>query len=99
MKTNTASVVTKERISPIRGDNCRKRGVRYTNVGGRSVDEPKLNFRFHNSNTPEELTKILLRVCIDANMKKVEAAIKQAIDDNPIRSAKDENRGVLQSID
>ena len=39
------------------------------------MDKPKLNFRFHNPNTPEELTKILLRVCIDANMKKVEQLI------------------------
>ena len=40
------------------------------------MDKPKLNFRFHNPNTPEELTKILLRVCIDANMKKVEQIIR-----------------------
>ncbi len=43
------------------------------------MDKPKLNFRFHNPNTPEELTKILLRVCIDANMKKVESALRKEI--------------------
>jgi len=79
MKTAVAGVVTKERISPNFGDNCRKRGVRYTNVGGRRVDKPKLNFRFHNQNDAEELTRVLLRVCVCANMKKVEAAIKQGI--------------------
>lgn len=42
------------------------------------MDKPKLNFRFHNPNTPEELTKILLRVCIDANMHKVEHIIREA---------------------
>lgn len=98
MKTAVANVVTKERISPNFGDICRKRDVRYTNVGGRRVDKPKLNYRFHNSNTPEELTKVLLRICVEANMKKVEAAIKQAIDDNYRRSAEDENRSILQSI-
>ena len=41
------------------------------------MDKPKLNFRFHNPNAPEELTKILLRVCIDANMKKVEQIIRE----------------------
>ena len=40
------------------------------------MDKPKLNFRFYNPNTPEELTKTLLRVCIDANMKKVEQLIR-----------------------
>lgn len=41
------------------------------------MDKPKLNFRFYNPNTPEELTKILLRVCIDANMQKVEQLIRE----------------------
>ena len=40
------------------------------------MDKLKLNFRFHNPNTPEELTKILLRVCIDANKNKVEQIIR-----------------------
>ena len=41
------------------------------------MDKPKLNFRFYNPNKPEELTKILLRVCLDANMKKVEQIIRE----------------------
>ena len=45
------------------------------------MDKPKLNFRFHNPNTPEEFTKILLRVCIDANMKKVEQLIREEVTD------------------
>ncbi len=64
------------------------------------MDKPKLNFRFHNPNTPEELTKILLRVCVDANMKKVEQIISEeafALDENSTGD-KDEHRGVLQSI-
>ena len=66
------------------------------------MDKPKLNFRFHNPNTPEELTKILLRVCIDANMKKVEHIIREevsvALDENNT-GAEDEHSGILQSID
>lgn len=43
------------------------------------MDKPKLNFRFHNSNTPENLARMLLRVCIDCNMEKVEKAIREEI--------------------
>lgn len=62
------------------------------------MDKPKLNFRFHNPNTPEELTKILLRVCIDANMKKVEQVIREeaaiALDENSTGD-KNEHSGLL----
>lgn len=42
-----------------------------------NMDKPKLNFRFHNSNSAESLTRALLRVCIDANMERVERIIKE----------------------
>lgn len=61
------------------------------------MDKPKLNFRFHNPNTPEELTKILLSVCVDANMKKVEQVIREeafALDENSTGD-KDEHSGLL----
>ncbi len=62
------------------GDICRNDDVKYTiKEGGRKLDKPKLNIRFHNPNTPEELTKILWRVCVDANMKKVESALRKEI--------------------
>ncbi|MCI8500061.1 MAG: hypothetical protein HFE28_05575 [Clostridia bacterium] len=41
------------------------------------MDKPKLNFRFHDGNTPEALARVLLDICIDANMERIEAAIKQ----------------------
>lgn len=42
------------------------------------MDKPKLNYRFHNSNaTDDELTRVLLRICIEANMKKAEQAIRE----------------------
>lgn len=41
------------------------------------MDKPKLNYRFHNSCSRETLTRTLLRVCIDANMKRVEDIIKE----------------------
>ena len=63
------------------------------------MDKPKLNFRFHNPNTPEELTKILLRVCIDANMKKVEQIVREeaavAHDENNTGDKKSEHSGLL----
>ncbi len=43
------------------------------------MDRLKLNYRFHNPNpTNEELTRALLRVCIDANEKKAERAIRES---------------------
>lgn len=43
-----------------------------------NTDKPKLNYRFHNPNrTNEELTRVLLRTCIDANRKKAEEAIRE----------------------
>ena len=66
-----------------------------------NMDKHKLNFRFHNPNTPEELTKVLLRVCIDANMKKVELIMREEAAvalDNSIGD-KNEYSGILQSID
>ena len=41
------------------------------------MDKPKLNFRFHNSNSTESLAHALLRVCIDANMERVERIIQE----------------------
>lgn len=42
------------------------------------MDKPKLNYRFHNPNpTDEELTRVLLRICVDANRKKAENAIRE----------------------
>ena len=41
------------------------------------MDKPKINYRFHNPNpTDEELTRVLLRICVDANRKKAENAIR-----------------------
>lgn len=41
------------------------------------MDKPKLNFRFHNSNSTESLTRALLRVCVEANMERVDRIIKE----------------------
>ena len=82
----------KRRKNQNNGDNCRNKAVKYTiKTGGRRMDKPKLNFRFHNSNSPEALTRLLIRVCIDANMEKA----KQAINDE-IALTLDENK-VIES--
>ncbi len=42
------------------------------------MDKPKLKYRFHNPNpTDEELIRVLLRTCIDANRKKAEETIRE----------------------
>ena len=45
-------------------------------MGGRRVDKPKLNYRFHVTDTPEKLIKELLPVCVEANKKKVEDGLR-----------------------
>lgn len=79
----------KRRNNQNNGDNCRNGAVKYTiKAGGRRMDKPKLNFRFHNSNPQENLTCLLLRVCIDANMERVNRAISDeialALDENKV---------------
>ncbi len=41
------------------------------------MDKRKLNYRFHNPNPPEVLGRELLRICVNANMNKVEEAIRR----------------------
>lgn len=41
------------------------------------MDKRKLNYRFHNPNPPEVLGRVLLRVCVNANMNKVEEAVRR----------------------
>ena len=77
MKAGVVNGENTARIIGGYGDNCRNGGVRYRGAGGRRLDKPKLNFRFHNGNTPEALARVLLDICIDANMERIEAAIKR----------------------
>ncbi len=42
------------------------------------MKQDKLNFRFHNPNTPEETADFLLKICMEANKGKVERAIRSA---------------------
>lgn len=44
------------------------------------MDKRKLNYRFHNPNPLEVLERELLQICIGANMKKVESAVKESIE-------------------
>ena len=45
-------------------------------MGGRRLDKPKLNYRFHVTATPEKLIKELLLVRVEANKKKVEDGLE-----------------------
>ena len=42
-----------------------------------NMDKPKLNFRFHNPNSAESLTRAVLRVCIDSNIERVASIIRE----------------------
>ena len=44
------------------------------------MDKRKLNYRFHNPNPPEALGRELLRICIGANMGKVESAVRESFE-------------------
>ena len=75
--------------------------VKYTiKYGGRKLDKPKLNFRLHNPNMSEDLTIMLLRVCIDANIKKVEQIVREeaAVAIDYSTGDKNEYSGILQGI-
>ena len=43
------------------------------------MKKKKLNYRFHNPNTAEATADILLKVFIEANSKKVEKAVQEAV--------------------
>lgn len=42
------------------------------------MKKQKLNYRFHNPNTAEVTADYILKVFIEANMKKVEQAMQEA---------------------
>lgn len=45
-----------------------------------SVDKPrKLNYIFHNPNTPEETADFLIKLFVEVNLPKLEAAINKKI--------------------
>lgn len=44
------------------------------------MDKRKLNYRFHNPNPSETLGRELLQICIGANMKKVENAVRESVE-------------------
>ena len=47
------------------------------------MKKQKLNYRFHNPNTVEDTTDTLLKIFIEANQEKAEAAIRQAVEQAP----------------
>ncbi|GEM_PF-510671 len=48
------------------------------------MDKRKLNYRFHNPNPPEALGRELLQICITANMKKVECAVMESVEEKRV---------------
>lgn len=43
------------------------------------MKQQKLNYRFHNPNTPEETAEFLFRLFIEVNKNKVERALRAAV--------------------
>ena len=43
----------------------------------------KLNYRFHNPNPAAVTADYILKLCVEANMEKVETAIRQAAEKPP----------------
>lgn len=44
------------------------------------MDKRRLNYRFHNPNPSEALGRELLQICIGANIKKVECAMRESVE-------------------
>lgn len=62
--------------------------------GGQSaVQKRKLNYRFHNPNTVKETADYILKVFMEANMGKVERAIREAAERQDFESAHREEAG------
>ena len=45
------------------------------------MSKRKLNYRFHNSNDPEEMAEYILKIFIEVNQPKVERALQEALDE------------------
>lgn len=57
------------------------------------MQKRKLNYRFHNPNTVEETADYILKVFMEANMGKVERAIREAAERQDSKSAHREEAG------
>ncbi len=44
------------------------------------MKKQKLNYRFHNPNTVEDTADTLLKIFIEANQEKAEAAIRKVVE-------------------
>lgn len=54
--------------------------LRKTFKGQKMKDKPrKLNYIFHNPNTPEETADFLIKLFVEVNLPKLEAAINKKI--------------------
>ena len=45
------------------------------------MKERKLNYTFHNPNTPQQTADFILKILMQTNAKKVESAIKKVAND------------------
>ena len=43
------------------------------------MKKQKLNYRFHNPNTPEATADYIIKVLMEANKKKLEQALKEEV--------------------
>lgn len=52
-------------------------------------ERPKLNYRFHDPNPPGVLADYLVKVLVEVNMPKAEAAIQAALSELPEKGKKE----------
>lgn len=59
----------------------------------------KLNYMIHNPNTVEETAKVLLEICVQANMGKVEKKLRELAENNEsIRGLNEKGVEVAESV-
>ena len=58
------------------------------------MKKQKLNYRFHNPNPADVTANIILKVFIEANVKKVETAVQEAAEQLPEDNECDEEHSV-----
>ncbi|MDO5424033.1 MAG: hypothetical protein Q4F41_09935 [Eubacteriales bacterium] len=54
----------------------------------------KLNYRFHNPNTPEATADYILKIFIEVNKKKIDQLLQEEVAKQPNMETEDESRCV-----
>lgn len=75
----------RENSKDTKGNNVASKGIelRKKFKGQSMSDKPrKLNYRFHNPNTPEETADYIIKLMIEVNQPKVKEALQATIEED-----------------